>query len=256
MMPPVSYIVVAVVLVALSAACLYATHMYAIFFLYWAFSAAAFLLAVGGAWRIAGAVGVPSWVGPALLSPGIVWLAGRLRDMFAPTPVFVTTAVYLNLASAVALSLAAMACIRLIEAVTAPSGLTRAVYVVLALSLLVPILGVVQYLSGATWLRNAVYLEIMSWVRWPLVAAKYGALIAAPVVLVVRRKLEYWTLVPVIGLALFEVYGVVFPRQAMSGGQFYGVWFWLKPVAFFIGAAGLWRLGTLLRSQRRLEVPA
>ena len=254
-MPPVSYIAVAVVLVALVAACLYATQMYAIFFLYWAFWAAAFVLAVGGALRIAGAVDVPRWAAFALVSPGIVWLAVRLRDMFASGPLFLTTSVYLNLASAVALSLTAMACIRLIEAVAGSSSLTRAVFVILALSLLIPLLGGVQYLAGAGWTRSPVYQEFMNWLRWPLVAAKYGAVVAAPVVLVVRRHLEYWTLVPIVGIALLEVYGVLFPRSAMSGGQYYGLMIWLRPVAFFIAAAALWRLGALLRLQREMQAP-
>lgn len=255
-MIPRSYIVIAGVLAGVVAAGLYATHMYAIFLFYWAFGAAAALLAFFGLVRIARAAQAPAWVGFALVSPFMVWAVERLRDMFASVAVFVSSSMYLNMAAALVLTAAAMGCVRLIEIVSAPSGLTRAAYIILALSILVPLFNIVQYLVGATWTRSATYQDIMSWVRWPLVIVKYGAVIAAPIVLVVRRKLEVWTLIPIVGLALFEAYPVFFPRQTMVVGSYSGLLFWLKPVAFFIGAAAVWRLGTLLGAQRAVEVRA
>lgn len=247
-MPPVSYIIAALALAGIVTGGLYATHGYAIFLFYWGFGAAACVLALLGIVRISQALAAPIWVSLVLMSPLVVWAAARLRDLFASPTTFASTSVFFSVGEAVALTAAAIGCIRLIEIISAPNFATRIAYGVLATVLLIQALSLVQYAIGATWTRSSAYIAIMSWLRWPVLIAPYGAFIAAPVIVVVRRNIEWWVLIPVVVAAVWRVYPVVLGPRIFGYSAFDGVLFWLQPVIFFIAAAAVWRIGAALRA--------
>jgi hypothetical protein len=247
-MPPVSYIIAALALAGIVAGGLYATHGYAIFLFYWGFGAAAVVLALFGIVRISQALATPIWVPLVLISPLILWAAARLRDMFASPTILAATSVFFSFGEAIALTAAAIGCIRLIELVSAPNSITRIAYGILAIVLLIQVFSLVQYAIGATWTRSPAYIAIMGWLRWPVIIAPYGAFIAAPVIVVVRRNIEWWVLIPIVGAAVWRLYPVVLGPRIFGYSVFDGVLFWLQPVIFFIAAAAVWRIGSVLRA--------
>jgi len=253
-MPPFSYIVIAVILVGLVATGLYVTHAYAIFLFYLLFAAAACLLAAIGVFRISYGLEAPFWTGLALAAPAFVWGFHRIFELIVSGSPFLMMSIGFRMVAALALTAAAVACVRLIEIVSVSSAVTHIAYGILAFSALLTLLGIVQYATGATWTRNAGYSEFAKWVRWPILIAKYGSVAVAPIAVVVRRRIEGWVLVPIVGIAVLEGYAVAFPSHGFPAGQlavYQGLWFWLKPVVYFVASAAIWRMGSVLLSQRR-----
>jgi hypothetical protein len=252
-MPPFSYVAIGVALACLVAIGLYVTHGYAILLFYWAFGAAACVMALVGVFRISYGVAAPLWVAAALASPAIMWAVERVVAWRAPSSTYIALAFGFRMGAFLAVTAAAIACIRLIEIVAAPNVLTRIAYGILVVGLGLTLLGIVQYAVGATWTRNTVYSEFAKWVRWPILIAKYGSFIAAPILLVARRNVEWWTLIPIVSIAAGEAYFAAFASQSTWTRHFplfHGLWFWLKPVAFFIAGVAIWRMGSVLLSQR------
>ena len=254
-MPPFSYIVVAMALAGLVAVSLALTHMYAIFLLYWMFAAAACVLAVIGVFRISYGLRTSFWIGLALASPAILWAFEQIIALRASSTNYVTISNYLRSGAFLATTIAAIACVRLIEKVSVSNMVTRIAYGILALSLALTLFAIVQTVLGAVWNRNAAYMEFAKWVRWPILVTKYGALIVAPIFLAMRRNIEKWTLIPIVGIALLETYNAIFiffPSNWIVNVQFpaiQGIWFWFRPVVFFVAGAAIWRMGSVLLSQ-------
>jgi hypothetical protein len=249
-MVPLSYIVIAIAIAGGVAVGLYATQFFAIFTFYYAFSAAALVLAAVGIVRVTQGLDAPLWVTLALLSPLvsplIVWVLTLLRDTFDTTSVYTVVSRYLGLIAVLALTAAAIGCVKIVEILTAPSLLTRAVSIILVLSMAIPLLVLFQQTVGGVWTRSSAYAETMNLLRWPITVAKFGALGAAAIVLVVKRRLEVWTLVPLVGLLAILIDIALFPQHLLGDGR----WFWIQPVVYFVAAAAIWRLGALLRSQQ------
>jgi hypothetical protein len=256
-MPPFSYIVIAMVLAGLVAVSLALTQMYAIFLWYWIFAAAGCVFAVIGAFRILYGLGTSIWIGLALASPALFWAFEQIIALRASSANYIAILNYIRLGAFLATTIATIACVRLIEKVSFTNVFVRIAYGVLALGLALTSLGIVQTSLGATWYRNAAYMEFVRWVSWPILVTKYGVLIVAPIILAIRRNLEIWTLIPIVGIALLETYNatvIYFPSSwtvSASSPAIQGIWFWLKPVVFFIGGAAVWRMGSVLLSQRR-----
>src|ERR1700690_1240868 len=74
-MPPRSYLITAVVLAGLVAVSVPLTLGFSIILWYGLFAAAACVLAVAGAFKVAAGLRAPPWIGVALASPGLVWAA-------------------------------------------------------------------------------------------------------------------------------------------------------------------------------------
>lgn len=255
-MPPRSYLLIGSLLLVAVAVWLAATHMYGIFLAYLLFGAGACVLMTIGPLLVSYGLKAPLWTGLALATPALVFAANRIFGLATTGTPFLHMSSGFRLAFALALTAAAIACVRLIELVSAPNLITRVLYGILALSAGLTFLGIVQYVTGSIWARNDAYLVFLQWVRWPIIAAKYGALAAASVMLVVRRHIEVWVLVPIIGLIAVEGLLKAFPILEFSTGplaHYRGLWFWLEPVAYFVAGAAVFRMGSVLLSQRRDE---
>jgi hypothetical protein len=255
-MPPASYLLIALIMVVVVAAGLAATQGYGIFLFYVLFAAAACLLALIGVFRISHGLEAPFWIGLALAAPAFVWGLHRVFELIVSGSPFLTMSIGFRTVAALAATAAAAACVRLIELVSVSNAATRIVYGILALGALLTLVGIVQYAMGGsgTLTRNVVFSASAKWVRWPVVIVEYGALAVAPILVVVRRRVEGWVLVPIVGLAVVEGYAAAFPYHGFPRGPlatFQGLWFWLKPVVYFVASAAIWRMGSVLLSQRR-----
>ncbi|MGO8799478.1 MAG: hypothetical protein ACLQJL_10345 [Roseiarcus sp.] len=247
-MPPLSYIVAAVLLIGLVVASLPPTMGYAILLWYWVFAAAACLLAVGGTLLVGLGMRAPLWVSLALASPGVIWAARSLFDLFAPLPLHMATYQYFSAAGAFASTAAAIASLRLVELIYSPNIFVRIAIGVLVLSALLVVAALVSSAVGSPLYKIAIFSTVTRIVGWPVVVAKFGAFAVASISIVRSRKVEWWTAVAVSFVSAISLY------EAARGLS--GLWplegiLWLKPVMFLIGGAALWRMGTLLQRQAR-----
>jgi hypothetical protein len=252
-MPPASYLLIALILVIAIVAWLAATHMYGIFLLYVLFGAGASLLGAVAIFRVTYVLQTPFWLGLALAGPALVWGLHRLFELVIPGSPFVMMSFGFRMAAALALT---AACVRLIEIMSVSSAMTHIAYGILALSAALTLLGLFQFATGTYWTRNAGFAELLKWARWPIAIVKYGALAAAPVMVVIQRHIERWVLVPIVGVAVAEGCAAVFAPFGRWPGPlalYGGVWFWLQPVALFVAAAAVWRMGSVLLARRREE---
>lgn len=247
-MPPVSYIVAAAVLIGLVAASLPPTMGYAILLWYWVFAAAACLLAVGGALSIARGMRAPLWVSLALVSPGLIWAAKSLLDLFASSQLNVATYQYFIDAAALASTAAAIASLRLVDLAYSPSIFIRIAGGLLALDVLVTVVALVASALGSPLYKIALFSTVDRIFAWPVFIAKFGAFVVAAISIVASRKVEWWTAVAVSLVSAVSFYEAA---RGLSGLRPLEEIFWLKPVVFLIGGAALWRLGALLRLQMR-----
>ena len=158
-MPPLSYIVAAVLLIGLVVASLPPTMGYAILLWYWVFAAAACLLAVGGTLLVGLGMRAPLWVSLALASPGVIWAARSLFDLFAPLPLHMATYQYFSAAGAFASTAAAIASLRLVELIYSPNIFVRIAIGVLVLSALLVVAALVSSAVGSPLLQDRHFLD-------------------------------------------------------------------------------------------------
>jgi hypothetical protein len=251
-MPPLSYVITALVLAAMVAASMPMTLGYSIILWYWAFEGAACILAVAGVIKITRGLRAPLWTGFALAAPAFVWAANRLYEMpFLPSR---GVAVGFNVAAFLALLMAAAGALRLIEMISRPRAAFRYGYGILAASALLTVVSLVAYVMGWSFTRSALYITPARAVAVSAVLVKYGAFIGAIMLISLRRNIECWA------AAVISLISVYFLYQAI-GAMFFpiipgrgdGLMFWLQPVVVLIGGAAVWRVGSILRTQTFLE---
>jgi hypothetical protein len=251
-MPPLSYVITALVLAALVAASIPMTLGYSIILWYWAFEGAACILAIVGVIKITSGLRAPLWTGIALAAPAFVWAANKLYEMpFLPSR---GVAIGFNVAAFFALLVAAVGALRLIEMISRPRAAFRYGYGVLAASALLTVVGLVAYLMGWSFTRSALYITPARVVAVSSMLLKYGAFIGAAVLISLRRNIEVWA------AAVISLISVYFLYEAISAmffpiipGRGDGLLFWSQPVVVLIGGAAVWRMGSILREQTFLE---
>lgn len=247
-MPPLSYVIAAIVLAVLVAASLPVTLGFSIILWYWLFAAAACVLAVAGVWRITRALHAPLWVAIALASPGLVWAANHLYELTSHLHPAAFTA--FNLAAYLALLAAAAGALRLSEIVSGPHTVFRVGYGILAVAALVASLNILAYAMGWGFTSNAVYRMSARVVVVTASLVKYGAIIAAAELITLRRNVERWagSVIGLIGIyMLYTVLRSLFVVDRLGYGD--GPMFWLQPVMMLIGGAAVWRMGSVLHTR-------
>jgi hypothetical protein len=248
-MPPRSYIIAAVVLGVLIGVSLPLSLGFSVIVWYWLFAVAACILAVAGAFKVADGLHAPRWIGVALASPGLVWAVANVRDLIGqPIP---ASSVRFDLVAAYLAVLAAGAgALWLAEAMSRPHAAFRVGYALLAVTAL--LVGVVQIAlaMGWTFIGNPLYTLPSRAVFVASTFVKYGAFIAAAVLITKRRDVERWTGAVISLVSLYLLYKSVFSLVLLrSLDQGNGILFWLQPVILFVGGAAVWRVGSVLRAQ-------
>jgi hypothetical protein len=249
LMPPRSYVVTAIVLAVLVAVSLPLTLGFSIILWYWLFAAAACILVVGGVLKVVNGLGASPWIGVALASPGIVWAASSILKLVSNVPVMLTSTLHVA-ASLTALAAAAGA-LRLVEAMSGPHTAVRVGYGVLAASAL--LVSVSYFASAMGWgfTRSTSYFATARAVHVVAALVKYGAFIAAAVLISMRRDIEPWTAAAVSLVSACMIYLTIKPLfvAGLSGDMM----FWLLPVLMLVGSAAIWRMGSVLRAQAHQE---
>jgi hypothetical protein len=250
-MPPVSYVITTVVPAALVAISIPMTLGYSIILWYWLFAAAACIVAVVGVFRVVGGLHAPLWIGAALALPGVVWAAKSLYGLVGSPLQFYFTFYF---AAYLALLAAAFGALRLIEIISAPHAAFRVGYGLLAASALLVGVGWLAYARGWTFPSHALYDTPARALGIAAKLIEYGAFIGVAVVIATRRGVEPWTAVVITIVTAYLFYKAtnrIFSLPDPVGGD--GLMFWLEPVVMLVGAAAVWRMGSVLRAQPPLE---
>jgi hypothetical protein len=253
-MPPRSYVITAVVLAALVAISFPLTLGFSIILWYWLFAAAACILAVAGAFKIASGLGAPPWIGLALASPGLVWAANKVFELISNGihPVIWTS---FDMAARLALLAAAAGALRLVEMMSRPPAVFRVGYALLAASAVLLGVGWTTYDMGWIYPKPALYA--ISAVGIAALLVGYGAFIGAAVLITMRRDIERWTGAAISLVTAYVLYKAITPMFLVEipGYRGDGPLFWLEPVVMFVGGAAVWRIGSVLRAQAHSERP-
>jgi hypothetical protein len=250
-MPPISYIVTAIVIALLVAASFPLTMGFSIILWYALFAAAAGLLAVFGALRIASGLHAPVWVGPVLASPAFVWAVNHLYEMTSRLNVAAFRT--FDIASYLALLAAAACALQLTETASTPRAVFRPAYYVLAIAALVACLNLLAYSMGWTFTRAPAYAMTVRVVVIAGKLVKYGAFILAAMLITLRYDVERWTGIAISLVSAYLLYQSLRPLFVAGYPQGDGLTFWLQPVIMLVGAAAVWRMGSILRTSGPLR---
>jgi hypothetical protein len=261
-MPPRSYVITAVVLAVLVAVSIPLTLGFFIIVWYWLFAAAACILAVVGVFKIANGLRAPLWLGIALALPGFVWASDRLYQTFSTETLLISKLgleIYgaFNVAAAIALAVAAVGALRLVEIMSRPDPDFRFGYGALAAAALLLGVGLLVQATGWDFAKTGSFIASMRAVVVASTIAAYGLFIGAAVQITRRRDVERWTgaaISLVSAYMIFKIISSAFSTNPFDQGD--GLMFWLEPVAMLVGGAAVWRMGTVLRAQALLERPA
>jgi hypothetical protein len=247
-MPPVSYIVAAVLLIGLVAISLPPTMGFAILYWYWIFGAAACLLAIGGAFLVRLGMRAPLWVGVALASPGIIWAATTSVDLFGSNSFYAAAHWYLSTGSLLASVAAAIASLRLVELIYSPRIFIKIGYGVLGLNALLEVATLGSRAVGWPFANIALFDAVARIVVWPAIVLKFGAFLIASASIVINRRVEWWTAAAIGFVSVVCFYDAARDLLQM---EMDGLIFFAKPGMLFIGAVALCRMGRLLLQQAR-----
>jgi hypothetical protein len=224
----------------------------------WMFSIAACILGVAGAFNTAGGVGAPRWIGVALASPGLVWAVGNIREWIQLTP---ASSIRYDLIAAYLAALAAGAgALKLMEMMSRSHAAIRVGYALLAVTALWVGLGQIAFITRWPFFGTPSYIMTSRTVFAASSVVEYGAFIGAAILITIRHDLERWSCVAISLVSSFLIYKRVYLfilLRPLENG--YGFVSWLQPIAIFIGAAAVWRMGVILRGHpffKPLEHPS
>jgi hypothetical protein len=252
-MPPRSYMIAAVVLGTLVGVSFFLAIGFSMTVWSWMFGIAACILGVAGAFNVAGGLDAPRWIGFALASPGLAWAAGSLREWIQST---LTGSIRYEVFAVYFAALAAGAgALKLIDMM---SRLPRAVvyigYALLAVTALWVGLRLIAIFTQWPFFETPYYFMAGRTVFAASTVVEYGAFMGAAVLITIRRDVESWAAVAICLVSSFLIfnrfYTLILLRQLESS---YGFLSWLQPVAIFIAAAAVWRMGSLLRDHPSLK---
>ena len=253
-MPPRSYVITAVVLAVLVVISFPLTLGFSIILWYWLFAAAACILAVAGAFKIANGLRAPPWIGVALASPGVVSAANKLFEMIS-NGIHPVIWIGFGVAARLALLAAAAGALRLVETMSRPRAAFRVGYALLAASALLVGVGWVAYAMGWIFTKNALYATSARAVGVAAILVEYGAFIGAAVLITMRRDIERWTGAAISLISAYMLYKAITPMFLIGipGYRGDGPLFWMEPVIMLVGGAAVWRMGSVLRAQAPSE---
>lgn len=246
-MPPRSYLITAAVLVVLVAVSLPLTMGFSIIIWRWLFAAAACIIFIVGAFRVVHGLSGPRWIGLVLALPGIFW-AVNILGMMNPGRLSLSWLIMSSAATSLALLAAAGGALRLLEMMSRPHVAFRFGYALLAAYACVVVVGLVAGLMGWSFTRDALYVTSVRPLRFAATFAAYGAFIGAAVLVTIRHDIEVWAgaVISLIGVhILYDITRQMFAVELRSGD----LMFWLQPVFILIGAAAVWRIGSVLNAQ-------
>jgi hypothetical protein len=250
-MPPRSYLITAVALAVLVAVSLPPTLGFSVIAWGWLFTVAAWILFVVGAFRVVHGLRGPRWIGAVLVLPGLVWVANNLRTM-NPERSSVIGFLMSGVAAQLALLAAAAGALGLVETVSRPHAAFRVGYALLAVYAFVLGIGLVENLMGWSFTKNALYATSARVLRVAATFVEYGAVIAAAVLVTMRRDIEVWAgaVVCLIGIyMLYDTIRLLFVAAELRVFVAADPMFLVQPVLMLIGAAAVWRIGSVLNAQ-------
>lgn len=248
-MPPSSYVVTAVVLGVLVAASIPPTLGFAIILWHWLFLVAAFVLGTVGVIRVAYGLHVSPWIGVALVSPALVWAAQTLLALKGHMALPLHGAI--GVISSLAFLISAVCALRLAEMMLRPHAAFLIGYGVLGVYALLILAGVLASASVWNFTTSVPYVLFSRATVLAVALVKYGAIIGVAVLITKQRDVEPWA-AAVIGLiGAWMIYNTIKPMFAVT---FLGaLMFWVHPVLMLVGAAAVWRMGSVLHEQARQE---
>ena len=248
-MPPPSYVVTAVVLGVLVAVSFPLTMGFSIILWYWLFLVAAFVLVTGGVFKIAYGLHASPWIAVALVSPGFVWAAHSLLGLTGHMSLPLNGT--LGVTSSTAFLVSAAGALRLVEIMWRPHAAFRIGYGILAVYALFVVAGVVASATVWNFTTSAPYVTSARAVGVAVALVKYGAVIGAAVLITMRRDVEPWAAAAISLISVYMIYNTIRP---MFGGTFPdALMFWVQPVLMLVGAAAVWRMGSVLLEQARRD---
>jgi putative Mn2+ efflux pump MntP len=245
-MPPRPYLITAVVVAVLVAASLPLTLGFSIIVWRWLFAAAACILVVVGAFRVAHGLRAPRWIGVALALPGLLWAANTLRLM-SPEPPSLSWLIMSSAATQLAFLAAAAGALKLVETMSRPHAAFRFGYGLLAVCAFVVGIGLVASLMGWSFTKNALFATSVRALRFAAILVGYGAFIGTAVLVTMRRDIEVWAgaIISLIGIhILYDSIRLMFVVELRGD-----LMFWVQPVIMLIGGAAVWRIGSVLNAQ-------
>jgi hypothetical protein len=250
-MPPLSYIITAIVLAALVAVSFPATLGFAIILWAWLFAAAACILTIVGGFRVVGGLHAPLRIGVALALPSCVWAADALHNLinFASTQ---ETRIFqaLIFAAILARAAAGFGALRLMEFMSTPHAAFRVGYGVLAVTALMVCVNWCAFAMGWTFTHNVFYGRSSQALGIAAMLIEYGAFIGATAMITIRRDVERWTGAVISLIIAYLFYQATLPYEVLVDDT---LMFWTQPVVMLIGAAAVWRMGSVLRAQVRSQ---
>jgi hypothetical protein len=145
---------------------------------------------------------------------------------------------------------AAAGALRLVETMSRPHAAFRVGYGLLAASALLLGVGLLVHATGWIFTNNALYAISARAVGVAATFVKYGAFIAAAVLITMRRDIERWTGAVISLVSAYMLYQALTPLFLVElPGEGNGPMFWLQPVVMLVGGAAVWRMGSVLRAQ-------
>jgi hypothetical protein len=245
-MPPRSYVVTAVVLVVLVAVSIPLTMGYAVLLWRPLLMAAACILGAAGAFRIVHGLRAPLWIGVVLALPGVLWLVDGLVTLMSNAPAYEVWFKVFNMTNQMAFLAAAAGALRLMELVSRPHPAFRVAYGLLAASALLSLYSLMAHSIGWGFPRDGLVVASIRSLHFAAVLVGYGAFVGTALLIVTRHDIELWT-GAVIGLiGVYMSYEII--RPMFAAGLRGDSMFWLLPVILLIGAAAVWRIGSILHA--------
>ena len=253
-MPPRSYMIAAFVLGSFVGTSFFLNLGFSMTVWAWIFSIAACILGVAGAFSVAAGLGAPRWIGIALASPGLVWAIGNLHEWIQPTPA--SSISYYHIAAYLAAVAASTAALKLMEMMSRSHAAFRIGYALLAVTALWVCF--VQIALAMHWTFAFGFSSSFGMTSRVVTGAgslvEYGAFIAAAILITIHHDVERWTCVPISLVSAFLLYKRVYILILLRAlEQGHGFILWLQPVAIFVCAAAVWRMGVILRGRAFLK---
>ena len=246
-MPPRSYVIIATALAALVVGGFPDKFGFSVSRWYQWFDVITCLVAVPGAFRIARGLHARFWVGIALASPGLVCGAVNLYGLTNRINRPVSSA--FNEVADLAVLAAAAAAIHLAETLSGRRTAFRVGYWILAIAALTTCLSWLGRPMGWIFTQDFLFALVGGTANIAAIFVKYGAFIGAAMLIVTRRDIERWTGIVIGLISAYLLYRDLRPLFVDDGFTYYVGWtFWVWPGAMLIGAAAVWRMGSLLHA--------
>ena len=248
-MPPRSYIIIAIMLTALVAGGFADKLEYSVSLWYQLFDVATCLLAVPGAFRIARGLHARFWVGIALASPGFVGGAIYLYDLELRKRLNGPISSAFNEVAYLVVLAAAAAAIHLAETISGRRTAYRIAYWILAIAAVTTCLNWLAPSMGWRFTQDFGYASLAWTANTAAIFVKYGAFISAAMLVVLHRDIERWTGIVISLISAYLLYLALRPLFVDDGFTYYvGLTFWVWPGVMLVGAAAVWRMGSLLNT--------